>query len=207
MKILALLTFMLLSACDYGSNPSSTKGIESDLCRQTLVGDCSWYAKCLESQHPCGADAYAVGYGQKYCERFTQKSWLSPNTTKWVDKTRSCLQRAVISFLDENPKATCIEIRHAAFDSHPDCYTGSPDSFCYLDIRDISAVYFTLDLKERFKRESLVQMQAVVKQCLAVYAGRSGKVSLVNEFDDGTMEERIALFEDLLKKTSKMLGQ
>ena len=207
MKLIKLLPFILIAlcSCDRANDGAVLQSMQSDECRKELVGDCAWYAKCLETQYPCGDAAYAIGYGGKYCARFTAKQWVSPKTKNWVDKTRTCLQQTLIGYLDANPAASCSDIRRKAFDSHPGCYTSEPNSFCYLDLRDITGIYFTLDLRERFSGESLRQMKAVINQCLLAFTGRiPADSSGFMDQDDTAQRQR--LFQQLLDKTEYLLA-
>ena len=35
------------------------------------MGNCKFY-NCVDSMVPCGDDGYAIGYGYRYCSRFTE---------------------------------------------------------------------------------------------------------------------------------------
>ena len=204
-KLFPIIIILSLYGCDGRVDNAREASIQGDPCRSALVGDCDWYARCLEPQYPCGAEAYAIGYGAKYCARFSAKKWASPQTSAWVAKTRSCLQQSLIRYLDANGAASCDDIRHAAFASHPDCYTSDPDSFCYLDVRDITAIYFTLDLRERFNGEALGQMKSVIQQCLAKYGGgQTAKGARAGFLLDEDVAGRRQVMEELLQRTDEM---
>jgi len=35
------------------------------------TGNCEFY-NCVDNAFPCGDDGYAVGYGHRYCNKFTE---------------------------------------------------------------------------------------------------------------------------------------
>ena len=72
---------------------------------------CQYYP-CQEGEtgHACGENGYFQGYGQKYCARFTQKTY--PNMTKagqaWLTEVRSCLMGAIGDITEDS--LTCGEV-------------------------------------------------------------------------------------------------
>ena len=130
--------------------------VEVDSCNDYQnIEDCRacQYYPCQEGEtgHACGENGYFQGYGQKYCARFTQKTY--PNMTKagqaWLREVRSCLMGA-IGDITEDP-LTCGEVRTAAFDSHPSCYVLS--GLCSLPPHDWFQILATIspwdnDLKQ-----------------------------------------------------------
>ena len=47
--------------------------------KHVLEGDCEFYPKCVESAKECGLKGYALGYGYKYCNRFTENIYEFPS--------------------------------------------------------------------------------------------------------------------------------
>ena len=47
-------------------------------------GDCSFYRQCVENRVPCGANGYAISYGEEYCKRFQM------DTTCFDSQVYSC---------------------------------------------------------------------------------------------------------------------
>ncbi|MHB1057967.1 MAG: eCIS core domain-containing protein [Rhodanobacter sp.] len=96
----------------------------------SLVGDCEFY-RCRERRHPCGATGYYLGYGYKYCERFSRllRPRLPASGQRWLDKTKDCLQEHIDRHIPLD--TPCDAVKRSAFDSHPDCYVLS--GVCFLD--------------------------------------------------------------------------
>lgn len=116
-------------------------------------GDCDYYQKrhddflCRHQVQGCCPPDYYLGYGKKYCERFTQETMekLSPQGKKWLEKTKYWLQRFIEQgFKDgitlggyeeslsepafyESQEVCCQELNGEAFKElmfimHPDAY-------------------------------------------------------------------------------------
>ena len=108
------------------------------------IASCEFY-RCRERNAPRrgGPEGYYLGYGLKYCERFTRD--VRPKLTKpgkvWVDTTRVCLMR----FVDEHiPVGTpCDQVRDAAFRSHAHCYL--THGVCSLSPHDWSQILAAID--------------------------------------------------------------
>ena len=47
----------------------------------------------------------------------------------WINGVRPCLQRAIIDTVIDS-STTCLQLKNAAFDTHPDCYVKTNPSFC-----------------------------------------------------------------------------
>lgn len=117
-----------------------------------LVGSCEFY-RCRDRRHPCGEDGYYMGYGYKYCQRFTSlEPSLSAPARDWLRKTLLCLQVYVDRNIPYN--ADCTTVKAMAFDSHPDCYVGS--GVCFLDVDDWTAIWNTIDLQDNDFKQVLV---------------------------------------------------
>lgn len=121
-----------------------------------IVADCNFYSQCLEDKFNCGSEGYPLGYGAKYCERFssmgTNQAFKNLKFTskglKWRDRTLRCLQEdLIIKFESLN---TCSEIKSQAFESHASCYTQSDASLCDLGPSDLESVISIVDAIDAF---------------------------------------------------------
>lgn len=98
---------------------------------------------------------YALGYGDKYCHRFSSASTmncLDDEGDIWVKSTTVCLQQKLVPLLDtDKSDLSCRYIKTSAFDSHPICYTGgggavpTDPSICFLIPEDWKCVLGTVD--------------------------------------------------------------
>jgi hypothetical protein len=124
------------------------------------VGNCSFYTTCVEAVLPCGPNGYAIGYGGRFCQMFTDTlASYSTRGQTWVTNVRMCLQRALVSEVATVMNGTslsCTEIQDYAFTSHVACYTdplANGDislSVCTLPITDWITLLWTI-------RSSIVQ--------------------------------------------------
>ncbi|EGD72369.1 hypothetical protein PTSG_00389 [Salpingoeca rosetta] len=110
------------------------------------VGACTFY-NCVDEQTQCGPSGYAIGYGLKYCDKFTAaQSSFSDQGKVWVAETKQCLQQELedyVTAMQRDPgasfpfdKAQCDSMRRAAMNSHVKCYTGGSVSVCSLRVSD-----------------------------------------------------------------------
>lgn len=126
-------------------------------CSSPPRGQCSFYANCVESVYHCGAEGYPLGYGQKYCDKFSESAnMLSPQGQKWMLDTMQCLQLTLAkqsaAFEAQESSAAaataCSVIKETAFDSHAKCYLDN--GLCSLPWRDWFAIVKIIDLKTLF---------------------------------------------------------
>lgn len=105
------------------------------------IHDCQWYRSCLDAKYPCDSTGYALGYGEKYCQKYADNSDLfTPTGNTWQLGVRVCLQKVLQKkYIDQNPKASCEQIRNFAFDSHPTCYLD--EGVCKLGLSDWIGIY------------------------------------------------------------------
>lgn len=131
------------------------------------TGDCGFYSDCLENRNQCNSTGYALGYGKKYCEKFSAQTRFSARGVKWVNDTRLCLQQHLLQFVQpDQPPMDCEEIMNAAFDSHPDCYTLTGDSICDLPLCEIELVLQTIGEADLLSRRGLKQIASVAQKCI-----------------------------------------
>jgi len=140
-----------------------------------LVNDmCGFYSRCIEAHFPCGDDGYALGYGMKYCQRFSQYEGCDDDDWKsWVNSTLVCLQRSLVPVYDADCSSlSCNGIKSTAFDSHPTCYTGGGDvapvdpSICFLPIKDQACVLKIIDPKDLIHPADIKQELATAEICV-----------------------------------------
>lgn len=148
-------------------------------CAVPLDTDCTYYSACLERAIPCGAEGYALGFGEKFCTAF-RGAELSPAGTKWMKSVMGCLQRVLApevvakgKFTTEPaPRAVCQDLFDLAFASHPGCYTSDESSICFLPPGDLATVLQTIGAQEILKPRTGVQVVSTVGICVKQLTGR-----------------------------------
>lgn len=139
-------------------------------CDAPQIRDCTFYAQCVEHNVPCGASGYAIGFGDKYCNKF-KATQLSPVGAAWTSAVMLCLQQELIPFTTPAKKSSsCDQIAQAAFDSHADCYTRATASICFLPPADITAIFDTIGTDELFQARTRKQIQDVIEVCVLQFA-------------------------------------
>lgn len=117
---------------------------------------CSFYADCLEAGYHCGQYGYPIGYGQKYCQRFSDdRSELSARGQEWMLDTMHCLQTQLIPEATGAVNTTCDAIKDKAFGTHAMCYVDSgvcllppSDWVAIVDIVGITTLFSSWDAFE-----------------------------------------------------------
>lgn len=90
-------------------------------CRDPTGDSCQWYRKCLNKYNKCEKDEYALNYGEKFCEKFSQSySGFSSQAQRWINDVRKCLQKNLAPLVGTD--TPCAKLRKQAFDSHTACY-------------------------------------------------------------------------------------
>lgn len=170
MKQLLVLTLLLLAP------RFAHADVYNDDCAN-LVGSCDYYACVDQNRLSCGGQGYALGYGKKYCEKFSAIDFPEAKTTLgadifpgngnvWRDNVRSCLQVNMEAWFAGDAKKDCGSLRAFAFNSHPDCYTAGP-SFCELTPDNVARIGLTIQLNDFFKAESQQQIRTTSRICVA----------------------------------------
>ncbi len=109
-------------------------------CGSPVADTCSFYRGCLEVANPCGADGYALAFGEPLCYVFLQhRGDFSPAGQHWLQSVRACLQRELAVQLAQ-PVTSCDALSVQAYASHTTCYTAPEDSFCALATADVAAL-------------------------------------------------------------------
>lgn len=147
------LPCVLLLACMV----SEVCGHERD---QTLLNPCDEYLK-IEEITQCGPQGYPLGFGKRYCEKFTELKSANPDMAGWIDHTMYGLQQAIGPYIG---KASCDELHEIAFDQHPDVYANN--GFCDLGISNWLKVVGVLDVEDLFGHwRSLKQLGNAAIKC------------------------------------------
>ena len=168
---LALSTACTVESVDgVSSSEALTQHPSVSTCLAPRKHDCSFYVSCLEAAKPCGSEGYAVGYGDKYCNRFLANEALSPQGAVWRDETMQCLQTRLGRYLGD-ASATCSVVLDGAFDDHPFCYTQAHASICNLPATDWVSIVWTIDRGDLLSRRGRKQMAATAGTCLQRWAG------------------------------------
>ena len=156
---------------------------------------CGFYIDCLEKYYPCGNEGYAISYGYKYCERFSDENFTNCSSDKgdeWMDYTLPCLQEALVPIIETNTNnLTCNKIKYYAFDSHSDCYTGgggdvpNGPSICFLPLDDVKCILNTIDTKDLLSPLGIKEDIQTAQVCISQHE-KSGLCDKVNEVVDET---------------------
>ncbi|KAF7329246.1 hypothetical protein MKEN_00185300 [Mycena kentingensis (nom. inval.)] len=87
---------------------------QSPVCTAPPLDDCSFYA-CLEPKFNCGPEGYPIGFGQKFCNKFSAaRNELSAEGQQWMIKTMNCLQVTLVPELAISQ--TCDTLESKALD-------------------------------------------------------------------------------------------
>ena len=135
----------------------------------TAASRCSWYSECLNDNIACGDDAYGVGYGKKYCDRFVAHEYESANASAWRDATLICLQQSLSESVTASHPATCNAIADEAFEQHVACYTQKSASICNIcseSAADLAKIFLTVDIAEYGDPRSWQAAFGVLKTCV-----------------------------------------
>ncbi|KAF8431690.1 hypothetical protein L210DRAFT_2899200 [Boletus edulis BED1] len=169
--LLGLFTVGVL-AQDLVLVPPSSRASTHSTCANPPMDQCAFYANCLESRYQCGPDGYAIGYGQHYCQKFSDnRGMFDAQGQQWMISTMHCLQLALVGdAIDATPPASdCQALRDQAFASHAGCYISN--GFCTLGVQVWTAVLEIVDIKTLFSSwgafKSMIQTAG---ECAELYA-------------------------------------
>ena len=202
------------SAAEAPAAPPVASAAAPVSCSAPQVRDCTFYASCVERNVPCGPTGYALGFGDKYCNKF-KAAQLSPAGVAWASSVMLCLERALVPYTTpEKKSASCEQISRAAFDSHAACYTQPEASICFLPPPDVITVFDTISADELFAPRTLPQIEAVSETCVVQLAGLDGGASNAGHWptpfvepdsDDAgpTLAERRAFWANMREKYSR----
>lgn len=133
--------------------------------------DCQFYKTCLEDSYHCGETGYPIGYGYRYCSKFSQYiGEFSESGQLWIRKTLVCLKQTLVPLVN-SATTTCQIINDAAFDSHPRCYVSS--GFCELffdpahiltNVKGLLEVYEIKDMSQPITLKQMIQTAGMCGQ-------------------------------------------
>ena len=139
--------------------------------------ECGFYTDCLELFYPCGPSGYAIGYGYKYCNKFSSPEFeecASSDGEEWMNSTLTCLQEALVPIIESDIEdISCLSIKLDAFDSHSICYTGGGEavptapSICFLPPSDIACILATIDKEDLVSPLGLKEDMETALVCIA----------------------------------------
>ncbi|CAF1293351.1 unnamed protein product [Adineta steineri] len=174
-----------------GCDKNCVKCTSDPMCRNTCMNppmqSCAFYSDCMEEKVACGPNGYALGYGMKYCMKFSNTlQSFSPRGQRWIWDTMNCLQKTLVSPL-KNCENNCSILRKTAFDSHPGCYVKS--GVCELPAFDWITIASIVG-KDIFSSDGFIQALKTVPQCIPDILER---ISLLLVEETLPYSERIAL--------------
>ncbi|ORY09022.1 hypothetical protein BCR34DRAFT_603170 [Clohesyomyces aquaticus] len=155
-------------------------------CSNPAENTCTFYPNCLEKKLQCGATGYPLGYGLKYCNKFTAaRKDLSSSGQAWITKTMLCLQRALVPYATGEKGGSCPNVKEFAFGTHPGCYVSS--GVCALPPKDWEVIISTVSLKELFGSiDALKATLETGKDCVKFYEWliERGVIKIVDKVED-----------------------
>ena len=167
------------------STPTVSAPPPVDTCAHPQRDTCSFYPDCLEFKYDCGSGGYPLGYGLKYCEKFTDaKPELDSAGKQWVSDTMLCLQTTLVPYATTET-TTCDNLKDDAFASHPRCYIDS--GVCTLGPGDWTVIIETVSLKDLFGGiDNLKAVLQTVEGCVEFYEWliEQGIIGLVHKVED-----------------------
>lgn len=136
----------------------------SATCEAPVADNCAFYRACLDGAHPCGADGYALGFGEPLCYLFIDhRDEFTPDGQRWLREVRTCLQRSLAA-ISARPVTSCSALADEAYASHTSCYTAADNSFCALPPSDVLRLASLLGPYLRDPR-AMAQTRAVSMIC------------------------------------------
>ncbi|KAJ3977939.1 hypothetical protein EV361DRAFT_876085 [Lentinula raphanica] len=136
------------------TNPSTQGSIN---CTYPPPHTCTFYSACLESHFHCGPEGYPLGFGEKFCTKFSlpdNVNRLSRKGEEWMWTTMACLQRALVPELDkvvpagQGDKRACQALKDKAFSTHAPCYLTS--GLCSLPPEDWVVIVEVINVRTLF---------------------------------------------------------
>lgn len=151
---------------DISPGPPST----NPACANPPFDQCGFYANCLESRYHCGPDGYPIGYGQHYCQKFSDnRALFNTRGQEWMVSTMHCLQVALVRDAVDATATTCEALKTQAFASHAGCYTSN--GFCTLGVDAWAVVLEIVNVTTLFSSwDSLRAVVETAKDCGEFYA-------------------------------------
>jgi hypothetical protein len=115
-------------------------GVPASECTNPPRDSCTFYADCLESRYHCGPNGYPIGYGENFCQKFSDnRDELSDKGVKWMLDVGQCLQNNLVPEATGPAEGTtCDSLKTKALASHPRCYVDN--GLCSLPPSDWAAI-------------------------------------------------------------------
>ncbi|KAI9568958.1 hypothetical protein HD554DRAFT_633883 [Boletus coccyginus] len=139
---------------------------------KSTLDNCDFYVNCLESRYQCGPSGYPLGYGQHYCQKFSNDRGLfNTHGRQWMTDTMHCLQLALVEdTVNSTPPASdCQALKYRAFASHSGCY--ARNGLCTLGVHDWAAVLEIVGVTTLFSSwDAFKATMEAVMDCGAFYA-------------------------------------
>ena len=163
-----------------------------DTCLNPPLKSCLFYTDCMEAKVTCRTSGYAIAYGSKYCQKYSNRLTLFTNEGR--------LQKSLVAPL-QNCANTCENLRAIVFDSHPSCYINS--GVCNLSGNDWYQILTTIG-KELLTDDGFIPALKTSEGCLPTLVLRL-KEQIVEVIDVTKLKLSITLqwIESLLKLTLK----
>ncbi|MBA3946491.1 MAG: DUF4157 domain-containing protein [Herpetosiphonaceae bacterium] len=126
---------------------------------QSGLASCEFY-RCREANNgnQCGQSGYYLGYGLKYCERFSRvlRPILSEPGQRWLDRTRVCLMQHIQDHVPYHVPFdfNCDAVKRSAFDSHPNCYVQG--GICFLPSSDWQRILNIIDSADNDLKQAII---------------------------------------------------
>ncbi|KAK0188356.1 hypothetical protein F5146DRAFT_1139871 [Armillaria mellea] len=138
-------------------------------CAAPIRDNCSFYASCLETKYHCGPTGYPVGYGEKFCMKFSNdRALLSAKGQAWMVDTMHCLQEALVPDALGSAE-TCSQLEDKAFGTHAKCYIDN--GLCFLPVVDWEAIVKIVELRTLFQSwDAFLETLKAAEGCLEAYA-------------------------------------
>ncbi|CAH1249032.1 Hypp8505 [Branchiostoma lanceolatum] len=167
---------------------STAESLSEQTCLQYAEdGNCDFYTKCLEDKYSCGEKGYPVGYGHRYCTKFsTYYNDFNDEGKAWIDDVRKCLMKALVPIYKSN-SYSCDEVKTLAFTSHPTCYTESGDRFCKVFWTNKQALWDVFEADDFLGEDSALAIEQILMtglQCLCDY----GAADEIHQVVDATSD-------------------
>jgi hypothetical protein len=130
-----LLAFAINPSADSQEQVFPAQALDSLQNLTCIVGNCSFY-ECFESLFPCGPEGYALAYGLRYCEAFTDaRPEFTPRGQVWVNATKLCLMESLWNDTATfTPTTSCADIKEMAMNAHVHCYADPAPGVSICDI-------------------------------------------------------------------------
>jgi len=147
--------FFLLFICF-----STSLRAELNISCEVSEESCNSYL-CMEDDNNCGKRGYYIGFGYKYCTKFSKYiNKFSLTGQFWLFDAKVCLQKATLEVSRKG--LSCRQVKKASFKSHVPCYIDA--GFCDLPLKDkfqvMKVIYKTI-----LKPSTFLPGFKVMKQC------------------------------------------